>query len=82
MKNIWLLLIITATAHCIFIGTIIYQLAKKPDYFLLKIVLCVSCIAYLIVYDLPCFKDLAAQETTVIVAEYIDFQSSNTRPGT
>ena len=39
-------------------------------------------LAWLIVSDLPYYKDLTTKDTTVIVAEYVKFQSSNTLPGT
>lgn len=81
MINIVLLLLITIVAHSGFIGTIIYQFARKPDYYVLKILFCMVCIIFLFVYDLPYLRDIVEQETTVTVVEYIDFQSSNTRPG-
>lgn len=82
MGNIWLVSIPTFVACGGFIGTTIHCFTKKPNYHIPKIVFCVACIIALFVYNIPIIKDLVEGETTVVVAEYSDFQSSNTRPGT
>lgn len=82
MTNIWLLLAISIVAYIIIIGFIIFNFIKKGKwYIIINLCMCLM-LAWLIVSDYPYYKDLTAKETTVIVAEYVKFQSSNTRPGT
>lgn len=82
MTNIWLLLAISFVAYIIIIGFIIFNFIKKGKWYIV-INLCMGfMLAWLIVSDLPYYKDLTTKDTTVIVAEYVKFQSSNTLPGT
>lgn len=82
MKNIWLLLFITGIAYVGFIGTILYECLKKVDGSIIKVIFCTICIVVLLVFDFPYIQDLTKQETTIITAEYVNYQPSNTRPGT
>ena len=66
----------------VFVGVIIYHIICKPDYHILKTIAFVCMIIVMLFFDIPYFQDMAEGETTVVIAKYVDFQSSNTRVGT
>ncbi|MBP3576090.1 MAG: hypothetical protein J6J55_06290 [Paludibacteraceae bacterium] len=81
MSNIWLALIPTFFVIVVGIGVIIYHAMCKPDYHILKIIAFMCMIIAMLVFNIPYFRDMSEGETTVVVAEYVDFQSSSTRIG-
>ena len=82
MKNIWLVLIPSLIAYIVCVSAIVYEIIKKPAYQLIKICVFVGVLIFLIITDIPCYKDMAENTTTTVIAEYVEFQSSNTLPGT
>lgn len=82
MINIILLLLLSCFGYCVFIGVIIFHIVKKNKGYIIVTVIAFCMLALLFIHDFPYYQDLAQQETTVIVAEYTKFQSSNTKPGT
>ena len=82
MRNLWLLLLPALFVYTGGIGTIIYEIVKRPRYHRLKIVFLVGVLMLYAILDIPLYKDIAKQETQIVIAEYVKFQSSNTLPGT
>ena len=82
MKNIFLVLIPSFIAYAGFIGVILYEIIKKPKYFLLKIVVFLGLIVALLIFDIPIYKDMVEKSTNTVTAEYVEFQASNTLPCT
>ncbi len=82
MKNILLVLIPTFFSYIVAIGVIIYEVIKKPKYYGFKIVFFAGLIVTLSILDIPLYKDMLEKGTKTVVAEYVEFQSSNTEPGT
>ena len=81
MKNILLVLVPTFLAYAGFIGAIVCEIIKKPKYFVLKTISFVGCIVLLSVFAFPLYKDMARKTTYTVEAEYVDYQASNTIPG-
>lgn len=82
MKNILLVLIPSFTTYAGFIGAVAYEIIKKPKYFGLKIFVFVCLIVTLLIIDIPIYKDMIGKNTNTVIAEYVEFQSSNTSPCT
>jgi len=78
MKNILLVLMPSFIVCACATGAIIYEFIKKPDYYWLKIIVFAGIIAFLIIFDIPRYKDVFEKETRRVVAEYVEFQASNT----
>ena len=62
------------------IGCIAYHIIKKPKYHLLKTLFFVCALVFLIATDIPCYKDLSENETRIVEAEYVKFQSGSELP--
>lgn len=82
MKNILLVLIPSFIAYACAIGAIVYEFIKKSNYHWLKIIFFAGIMLFLVISDIPCYKDISEKETKKVVAEYVKFQSSNTLPCT
>ena len=82
MKNILYVLIPSFIAYAGFIGAIVSEIIKKNKYFRLKIVVFFSLIVALLIFDFPIYKDMIDKNTNTVIAEYVQFQSSNTLPCT
>ena len=81
MSNIWLALVPTFFAIVVFVGVIIYHVICKPDYHILKTIAFVCMIIALLAFNVPYFQDMSEGETTVVVAEYVEFRSGNAPAG-
>lgn len=82
MKNILLVLIPTFTAYAGFIGAIVYEIHKRPKYFGFKIIVFAGLIVALTIFEIPTYKDMIEKDTTTVIAEYVEFQTSSTLPCT
>lgn len=82
MKNILLVLIPSFTTYAGSIGALVYLIIKKPKYFWLKTVVFACLIVILLILDFPIYKDMIEEKTNTVIAEYVEFQSSNTLPCT
>ena len=82
MKNILLVLIPTFIAYAGFIGAIVYEIVKRPKYFWLRIILFAGLIVVLSIFEIPTYKDIIEKDTTTVIAEYVEFQTSSTLPCT
>ena len=82
MKNIFLVLIPSLVAYAGCVGSIVYASIKRDNYQLIKICVFAAVLVFLIVTDIPCYKDISKRETTTVTAEYVKFQSSSTLPCT
>ena len=82
MKNIILVLIPSFITYIVCVGAIVYEIIKKPNYQLIKICVFVGVLLFMLITDIPCYKDVFEKNTTTVTAEYVKFQSSNTLPGT
>lgn len=82
MKNIIIVLIPSFIAYIGCIGAIVYESIKKSNYQLLKICVFVGILLFLLITDIPCYKDVFEKNTTTVTAEYVEFQASNTLPCT
>ncbi len=82
MRNVLLVLAPSFITCLIFIAIIFYEIIKKSKYHILRIVAFFCMIIYMIITDVPFYKDIIEQETQTVTAEYVKFQSSNTYPGT
>ena len=82
MKNILLVLIPTFTAYAGFIGAIVYNIVKRPKYYGIQIVVFTALIVALTILEFPIYTDMIEQDTTTVIAEYVEFQSGNTLPCT
>lgn len=82
MKNILLVLIPSFVAYACSIGVIIYEIIKKSNYHWLKIIIFIGIMVFLTISDVPCYKDIAEQDTHTVIAEYVEFQASSTLPCT
>lgn len=74
MKNILLVLIPSFIICAGFIGAIVYESIKRPNYYGVKIIVFVGCILFLLISDIPCYKDIAENNVNTITAEYVEFQ--------
>lgn len=77
MKNILLVLIPTFTAYAGFIGAIVYNIVKRPKYYGIQIVLFTVLIVALTILEIPIYKDMVERDSTTVIAEYVEFQSSS-----
>ena len=82
MTNIWLLLSISFGAYITLIGVIIYNFIKKGKWYIITNIIAGFMLVFIMVSDLPYYKDLTEKNTTVVVAEYVKFQNTNTLYGT
>ena len=82
MTNILLVLIPTFIAYAGFISAIVHEIVERPKYFWLKIIIFPVLIVTLTILESPIYKDLIEKDTTTVIAEYVEFQSSNSLPCT
>ncbi len=82
MKNILLVLIPTFAAYAGFIGAIVYDIVKRPKYYGIQIVVFTALIVALTILEFPIYKDMVERDSTTVIAEYVEFQTSSTLPCT
>ena len=81
MENIWYIFG-TVGIMSIFLLTaaVIFFIKKEKHYILIDLII-IATVAYCLISDIPYMKDLAKQETTEVIAVYVEYQTGNVHPG-
>jgi hypothetical protein len=60
----------------------LYEIIKRPKCFGIRAIVFAGLIVTLSILEIPLYRDMIEKGTKTVVAEYVEFQSSNTDPGT
>ena len=82
MGNLWIAMIPTFFVCVVGVCVIIHEIVHKGDFYFLKSVAFACIIIAMFLFYIPHMKDIVGQKTTVVTAEYIDYQDGNTAPCT
>ena len=81
MKNIWYLFGISIFTFVVLaIAGIVFYVKKNKNYILSNILI-IFMLIFLLVDSVPYIKDITRQETTEIIAVYVEYQKGSVDPG-
>lgn len=81
MKNLWYIFGISVFAFIILIITGIIFFIRKDKYYIISEIIIIAMWIFFIVESVPYIKDITKQETTEIIAVYVEYQKGSVDPG-
>ena len=81
MKNIWYIFGTIVIASVVLLTAAIIIFVKKEKYYILIDLILIATAVFCLISDIPYMKDLAKQETTEVIAVYVEYQIGNVHPG-
>ena len=81
MKNIWYIFGAIVIASVVLLTAAVIIFIKKEKYYILIDLILIATVVFCLISDIPYMKDLAKQETTEVIAVYVEYQTGNVHPG-
>lgn len=81
MKNIWYIFGTIVIASVVLLTASVIFFVKKEKYYILIDLIIIATVVFCLISDIPYMKDLAKQETTEVIAVYVEYQTGNVHPG-
>ena len=81
MKNIWYVFGTIVIASVVLLTAAVIIFVKKEKYYILIDLILIVTVVFCLISDIPYMKDLAKQETTEVIAVYVEYQTGNVHPG-
>ena len=81
MKNIWYIFGTIVIASIVLLTAAVIIFVKKEKYYILIDLILIATVVFCLISDIPYMKDLAKQETTEVIAVYVEYQTGNVHPG-
>ena len=81
MKNIWYIFGTVVIASVVLLTAAVIIFIKKEKYYILIDLILIATVVFCLISDIPYMKDLAKQETTEVIAVYVEYQTGNVHPG-
>lgn len=82
MNSLWYIFGLMIFCIIVAIGFTIYECVNKNNYYILKSLFVIALAITFIILNTPYIQDAFEQETTTIIAEYVDYINGNSDPGT
>lgn len=81
MKNIWYIFGTIVVASVVLLTAAVIIFIKKEKCYILIDLILIATVVFCLILDIPYMKDLAKQETTEVIAVYVEYQTGNVHPG-
>lgn len=81
MKNIWYIFGTVVVSSVVLLTAAVIIFIKKEKYYILIDLIIVATVFFCLISDIPYMKDIAKNETTEVIAVYVEYQTGNVHPG-
>ena len=80
MKNIWYIFVTVGIMSIVLLTAAVIFFIKKEKHYILINLIIIATVVFCLISDIPYMKDLAKQETTEVIAVYVEYRTGN-HPG-
>jgi hypothetical protein len=81
MENIWYIFGTVGIMSIVLLTAAVIFFIKKEEHYILINLIIIAIVVFSLISDIPYMKDLAKQETTEVIAVYVEYQTGNVHPG-